>query len=171
MLTLCPGSVPIYRQGCLHSVLLSSQRHEGRRRSFPSLTGCLLSHPSLEHRESCWESPKLLSRASQLLPCSPSDTLKGPGHGYFLFMSLCTSRTWGWKSRLTHGHLIQLTAVCQGVFVDLVNNKIKDWISNTATTAFLHVPTCNSPAPKPSLLLHAWNQSVSGISASTGLDA
>lgn len=49
--------------------------------------------------------------------------------------------------------------------MDLVNNKTKDWISNTATTALLHVPTCNSSAPKPSLLLHACNQFVSAISA------
>lgn len=55
--------------------------------------------------------------------------------------------------------------------MDLINNKTKDWISNTATTAFLQAPTCNSSAPKPSLLLHACNQFVSGVSDSTGLDA
>lgn len=168
MLTLCPGSVPIYRQGCLHSVLLSSRRHEGRRRSFPSLMGCLWSHPSLEHRDSCWEC--LFSRASQLLPCSPSASANVPGLGYFLLMG--TSMIWGW----THSHFDSQSCnpgdcCLPRSSCGFTNNITQDWISNTATTAFLHVPTCNSPAPKLSLLLHACNQFVSGVSDSTGLDA
>lgn len=118
-----------------------------------------------ENRSKCSAEPASSSHAAHLR------LQRGLGHGYLLFTSLCTSMIWGWKPWLTHSHLIQVTAVCQGGFVDLVNNKTKDWISNTATTAFSRVPTCNSSAPKPSLLLHACNQFVSGVSDSTGLDA
>lgn len=145
MLTLCPRSVPIYRQGCLRFLLLSSQRREGSHRSFPSLMGCQLNRPSLknnsENRTNWPAKPSSSSHATHLqlqwdisvyfsvhLYNSGLKALTDP-------QSFEQSNFWPPRSfsgfsqeqglNLKHCHMV-----------------------------FLHLPICNSPAPKPSLLLH-----------------
>lgn len=167
MLTLCPRNVPRYRQGCLHFLLLSSQIHEGRRRSFLSLTGCLSNRPSLEHRESFWESHELVSKASQLSPHSPSATAKGPGTQTVSVYFTVHLYNLGLKAPTDPQSFKEGNCCLPRGFCGFRQQKYKSRFSNTVChTVFLHVPICNITAPKSYLLLHVCNQFVSRSSNS-----